>query len=508
MLLTACNEKISPELQNANVTTPTTSTTVAPTEYYFTVENTVPSIFGFRLHKTGSGNASASCEVRSTTELSNDVFRGSPAANDISCYYDAEELSLLNNGFSFDVKASKNTCQYVSYMPFGYYNRMPGDSSATYYEIDCSGAVTSSHITTVDGLIADVNLIESGGGRPSCGSSLISDAYIPAGTRQSFPQPESDGDYCRFNYDDSNPMDCDVGTINIESISITPPAEVEPPAVPGPPTFSRSSRTIKCGGKVTNCIRGPTKEISTKLTRVIQHNQTTQNQDFSKSYKYPGIEGTPILYEYANYRRNLASLNMDFIDSFNLGAAYKSVWSNSSFNKTFNPSVMEYYAANLMLDGVTPLVTSTVISAESIRNNKWLAKPLAAEPFMGLEGNRVNPFYTFYCLDGAYDIKARIRLLVREWDRVIPTSTSDLELLSDLYKGTTARQDVPDYVELNDDLDSVIYFNDVRDWDDFIPMERTPGAFSSVGTIWSPKATGFYPNGWFNNSYFPNVLKD
>ncbi len=499
LILASCNEKVSPELQNANVSTPETSPTTPPTEYYFTIENSAPSIFGYRLHKTGAGNASATCEVRSTAELSSDIFRGNPTANDISCFYDAEELALFNSGFSFDVKASKNTCQYVSYMPFGYYNRIPGDSSASYYEIECSNAVSPADITSVDGLMADVNLLESSGGRPGCGSSLISESFIPAGTRVSFTKPSSDADYCRFDYKDSNPVNCDIGIINVETITITAPEGATPLS------FSRSSRNINCGGKVVNCLKGPTTNISQTLTRIIQHNSTTTNQDFTKEYSFPALSGAPILYDYVNYRRNLANMNMDFIDSFGLGAAYKSVWSNASYGKIFNPGVMEYYSANLMMDGTTELVDSTRLADEAVKNNRWFAKPLATDPFMGISGYRVNPFYTFYCLDGAYDIKARIRLLVREWDRVIPTTTSDLELLSDLYKGSAARQDAPGYVELNDDLDIIINFNDVNDWDDFIPMERTSGSFSPVGTIWSPKATVSYPDGWFNPSYFPNI---
>jgi hypothetical protein len=118
----------------------------------------------------------------------------------------------------------------------------------------------------------------------------------------------------------------------------------------------------------------------------------------------------------------------------------------------------------------------------------------------------VNPYYTFYCFDKAFDVKARIRMVVREWDRIFPTDTSDLELLSDLGKGVNARQDSTVVYEVPGDSDGWLYINDLEDWDDHIPMQRTPGVFVPTSTIWQPLPTAGYPEGFFNPAYFTNGL--
>src|SRR5690606_21638816 len=106
--------------------------------------------------------------------------------------------------------------------------------------------------------------------------------------------------------------------------------------------------------------------------------------------------------------------------------------------------------------------------------------PLAAEPFMGLEDHKINPFYTMYCLDTAYDIKARIRMVVRDWDRVYNSNNEEIEFLSDLFKLANSKQDSPGYVELDNELDTILVFNDKKDWDDQIPMTRTPDVVPGV----------------------------
>jgi hypothetical protein len=48
--------------------------------------------------------------------------------------------------------------------------------------------------------------------------------------------------------------------------------------------------------------------------------------------------------------------------------------------------------------------------------------------------------------------------------------------------------------------------NDIYDWDDHIPMERTPGVFNASTTMWNPVGTATFPFGFFNPVYFTNGL--
>ena len=147
-----------------------------------------------------------------------------------------------------------------------------------------------------------------------------------------------------------------------------------------------------------------------------------------------------------------------------LPAAYTGIWSTSfDLNRIFDPQVMDFYSYNKKLDGTT-LITdsgSTLtpdITTASYTDKRFRARPLAADPILGLAAP-VNPFYTFYCFDDAFDVKARIRMVVREWDRIFSTDSSDLELLSDLGKGQFARMDSTVEYEVPGDTDHSLLMN-------------------------------------------------
>ena len=515
MLLAACNEKVSPELQEGStVTTPTDTTVpVPPTEYYFNVENTSAQMLNYKLHKTGAGNANVNCEVKNTTGLSSDNFRANPAANDITCYFEAEELSLLHSGFDFKINASKNTCDFIGYMPYGYYNRIPGDSTSNLIQTVCTNDTTnSSHIETaaaalgIDIRTADTPVAPATEYRLGCGEFATEDPVnFLVTSRQKFTV-QSDADLCRFNYKDLGRERCDIGTINVNTLMVTyTPAVDTTPAVL---KYEVVPRTIQCGGAISNCVRGPTKELNASSSSFLEITNSEINKPMSLEYKYKGRIGkdnvSSSIY-YANYRRALANPNMDFSTSAGLTPAYKSVWSSAAYGKRFDPKLVDTYAANVRLDFTNPIIDDTLVGAEAIRNNKWFAMPLAAEPFIGV-AERVNPFYTFYCFDTAFDIKARIRMVVRDWDRIFPAN-SDIEYLSDIFLGVNSKQDNPGYVELPEDYDAPILFNDMKDWDDMFSMERTTGVLAPGVTEWRPTPTPTYTNGWFNPAIFPKHIE-
>src|SRR5690606_18360853 len=137
-LSVACNEKISPKLLDANQST-TVPPIIEPDVYSFQVKNISPEGRKFHLHKAGIGNFDTPCEIKTTDKFTSNLYRDSlrNPEFDISCFFEAEELSLSNGGFSFQFEATPNTCEYVGYAPFSFYNFQPGDSSATYTQITC-----------------------------------------------------------------------------------------------------------------------------------------------------------------------------------------------------------------------------------------------------------------------------------------------------------------------------------------------------------------------------------
>lgn len=495
-LLSACNEQVSPELQNG-AASGSGGVSAPPSEYFFKVVDKSEALLNYKLHKTGPSNATVNCEVKSNTALSSDQFRSDQVNNDITCFFEAEELSLYHGGFSFAVQASKNTCDYVAYSPYGYFDRIPGDSSGTYTQITCGNDTTTNANVVAGAAALGVNITTAAGNlrcRQWASNNIANTDRIPF-------TPTSDQDLCRFNYRDKGSERCDIGVIRINELRITNTINED-----GTQTRTEEiiPRDVVCGGQVANCVDGPIKELRPGTTYFTEVSNTIKGEEYEKSYTYGGLMGIKDSNrKYVNYRRDLASPHIDFGTSAGLSGSYLSSWSDTLFGKVFDPKVMDSFSRNLLLDNVTPVILPADLEAYSIGNNTWRAKPLAADPLMSTGTKRVNPFYTFHCLDTALEIKARIRMVVREWDRVFPTN-GDLEYLSDLFRGSAARQDAPNYVELPDDNDGLINFNDLRDWDDKIDMDRSFGPFDPASTVWSPTPKPGYPDGWFNPNNFLN----
>ncbi len=545
LFVASCNEKVSPELKNSNLTSSSSTggssggSSSAPTEYFIKVANASPTPLNFNLHKTGANNYNKECKVTSTLPLSNGLYasegNASPAIDhdskiyDVSCYYEMEELGLYTNGFKFDISASANTCDYVAYMPYSYFDRIPGDSSSTYTSVKCdnntSAAAAQAYIlanypagTTRDHLGATI----------SCGQFLDQGLAKTQGVNTFRNNILTDAELCSFDYS-RQPLvsgiepgkNCDVGTIFVNEVSLATDALGVITPTPFKPLMAK--RKITCSGKAANCVRGPILQSSRPdLLREIEYSPTVADQAFSKSYEYSELltkdrHGTV---EYTNFRSSLASPEVDYQQYSN--NAFANAWTTDSNRKRFNPAAMEFYAANRKPGGAsTDLIVSDAAFVTASVVNGYTARPFAADPFMGLtfgtttgtvknapdafDSNtinyRVNPYYVVYCLDAALDIRARIRIVARDWDRTF-TSSNALEDISD-YRGSTtpnliSRQDNPFDQEILGDAGALNSFNDYFDWDNMIYMQRTAGVYVLATTTYSPEL------GFFNTSIFTN----
>lgn len=594
ILIAGCNEKVSPELQQGNSTTPDDDgdgPTIVPDEYFIKVVNTAPTLLNYKLHKSGAGNFDKPCEVRSTTALSNTMFQAAPAANDITCFMEAEELALYYSGLSFQVESSPNTCEYIAYSPYSYYNFQPGSSTGSYVEVVAGNDETNAaHLNAdVRALIAaagiDFDYTPRGGAATFLTLNQTISETIDDAKRQPFTNVENDQLLCRFNYtvqlDDTNAPNCDEGTVTVKKLTVTfDSAKADSAAAAagdlqgdadraaavaawtatystaGAPagindglatistaeqaditaqgdaaytagynaayaatyaaydaTIKVTPRTIKCGGKLVNCVDGPIKKHSTltgprgTIYTQTKFDEAGKTEKYEYGTLFPNRAGT---YIYANYRRDLANPYIDYGATDENDPLYTGAFASLLYGRTFEPNLMERYSRNQNWDK-TQMINAATLLNYSDSFDQLYGVPFAAEPYVGLgNGSYVNPYYTFYCMNNAFDIKARIRMVVRDWDR-INTNDATLELLSDI--GTIdARMDVQsDAVEDPDSADDYNAFNDRRDWDDIIVMQRDP-VFpyiyrpEPVSVINSGVDDG-YPDGYFNPGWFPSEIK-
>lgn len=503
LLIYSCNEKISPEIENGNSTT--IPSVLAPDQYYFQVTNNSPTILNYKLHKTGAGNAATDCKISSTgTALSSTLYIGDVAtaqdskSYDIACFMEAEELSLYFNGLDFSVEASKNTCEYVGYSPYSYFDAIPGNSSSVWAAVDCEGASSAHVLADANATTLAVGIGATLDGVTPLNCDKMVDTTIAIGSRVAQNIPSEMQNRCLFDYETNgggNGQNCDTGIIHYSSIVVT--REGDPVATVAVETPSEKT---DCGGEIVACVEGAIKQVDSGAMRTTEIENTIINTDYSQKYSLPSLIGRKAhMNDIVNYRKGLASLDLNFLD---YSVPNEAQWSDTNYNKAFDPTLMEKYAANKSPDNVT-IITAGAHTIQS-EINGYTASPYAADPYLGVNGARVNPFYTFYCLDRAYEIKARIRMVVRDWDRVFSSTASDLELLSDSYKTVSSRrQDLPSSEEeFPNDPGSYNLFNDKDDWDVMAEMTRTDpnltGVYDPGDTLWSPTV------GWWDPSIFPN----
>ena len=519
LLIYSCNEKISAELQDGNSTT--VPTIVAPSEYYFKITNDNPVVLNYVLHRSGAGRYGTNkwdCKISTTgVEPSSDLFISEAATAhenknyDISCFFDTEELALDFNGLSFKVEASKNTCEYIAYSPYSYFDAIPGSSSTTYRGVICD---TTAGITNAHGNARATIIGATYNGTPvDCGYMV--DINVPEPDRQPVLIPDEKQPLCQYDYSElggGNGQNCDTGRIKFQITEVyNAETDTTLPANPQPRAVATSDHL--CGGSPVSCVGGAIKHVpslSSGMYGTLVTN-TNQNQDFSTQYKLPATLTRAGNYDIVNYRRGLASLNLNFGD---YTVPNEVQWGDATYNKAFDPHLMEMYSVNMDPAGNPIIDTAGGAPASLVDNTTYdnytiatgvTRKPYAADPFLGINGARVNPFYTFYCLDRAYEVKARIRMVVRDWDRIFPSTTADLELISDVHKLVNARrQDLPGTeMEIPNDPGVFNLFNDQNDWDVLVPMTRIDpnlvGVYDPGFTFWGPTA------GFWDPASFPSL---
>ncbi|MBY0515480.1 MAG: hypothetical protein K2P81_01125 [Bacteriovoracaceae bacterium] len=505
-LLGACQEKIAPELSNPSAATGPTTTTTSSTTNDFWLElgnanNLPPEYLGYSLHKANE-ISTEKCKVSSVVDVPSSL----DSTRDISCFLEAEEFALFYNGFTVNAKTDPKTCEYIRTKPFSYWKFLPGISlrqngqkrQVAYFkcsdEIIASPAllalVVPSYSGTATKLASElcnkyVNIDDNGGTTSTLplafGSLDLNPASVPVDV-------DSASKLCSFNYTlaDNSTVNCDEGKMDVHQINVTA-IDTNADSVSDTLVATGSSPTVtSCGGRVRNCLSGPSLELtaaassqSAALEGPMGYiNQFVKNEEGTSEMvvesKYPDHNSN--IYQ-ANFMRQCS------------GVANFDTRANFSTDKTFVPEVMYDYS---FLGSTVPVLqekdeTYGQLDVVILADNPFRAG-LPSSVISSLAYNntlrkfsvnfmRAEPFYTFECLDKSYDLKARIRLAVREWNRNFSAATQDMQFVSDVYNTagsftTRAKMDAGapvtsnEYLGLTPVTDSS--FNDIFDWDEYI----------------------------------------
>ncbi|WP_127718401.1 hypothetical protein [Halobacteriovorax sp. HLS] len=373
------------------------------------------------LHKTGKGNGRKPCSV--TEEQ---MLYGDSAVKDISCFLDAGEEELHWNGVKLEFQMGENLCQFVEETPPAFWSFSPGSSST---ELGITIYEHTGYASCTSGAPVDLYTTDAGG---TTALSTVADPRILI----PITEPKN---LCMFNYDEQNDdtelPKCDIAefpkrligwsattfecrnsgstaTLDANAVDCvenngTCAGHASAPAVMltqtecvgdgGAWTFNGSHNdataggvnvpavgaciagsnldqgTFDCGGETNKCLAGPRTSSTTISEQDVLDGVTTINHNMT---------GIPLK----------VSLPIDYTNNYDGSTIATNTW----FSNYFTACGADAYKPDT-------ISMQTSIDASTQTNS-----------YLGLGARSM---YQFVCKSGTGTIKARIRMIVRDFDR-------------------------------------------------------------------------------------------
>ena len=308
---------------------------------------------------------------------------------DITCFLEVGELDLYELGLDIDITAGTSMCEFVEFQPFSYYQYRPykTDLKERVYYLISRNSCDFSNLSTSSNLFKSTTTISSG-------------AIDPATNENNLILLEITLDHlCSGNYDETL---CDSGRYSYNSISITNDTSVEGSTKC---SYEITKKDVNCGGHHSDCISGPKKDIAL--------------EGEARSFIHPSYSSIRQNYKFASpiERNEFSNKRLaNFTNSNNC--------SNEINKYVYESQIWKNYTELKNLQSP----------------NSGILSPFSTS----------SPYYEFYCLDSAYEVKAKIKLLVRDWNLSFDPS-SNIDYFIDLNK-----------MDASTNLDD----NDIPDWDD------------------------------------------
>lgn len=283
----------------------------------------------------------------------------SPSPNDLTCVVDVGELDLFYNGIKLQFNSPANQCKYIRTTPYWYYNYEIGFGPS---EVTVAVTKDASGVVTSSSCTVD-------GVNYSCTTSAP--PTVANDIKVDFTGDEIN---VRCNYDTSNVIggaNCCFGKYDLHTSLLKAGDE--------PINVDKYGEDWS-GGSV-NCIGGQGR---------------TDWEDFD-------AEGLPI----PLIERNKANESRTKI--------IKTKGPLFSIGMSSNIPVANYFTAGLHTHAGYGVASGTVSDA-----------PYYVDPISDRSGSYIRPgneYYTFECLDEAFETNYRIRMLVQDWNTVAALQT-------------------------------------------------------------------------------------
>lgn len=290
----------------------------------------------------------------------------SPVPNDITCNIEVNELAIFREGIKFQYNVPANACKYIATYPYWYWNREvgvgPRDIQVTATK-NASGTMTSQCIVDNSAPFDCANL--------AAYPAVAADIRVKV-------SDEIDVKCLYDTTDQPGGANCCMGSYRLRTILTTPEGS------------SNSDNDNEWGGSVTECMGGPGRTSWAEKTKggYPKYNIEimTPNTARTKIVQIkPTIENSP------GSRSNIPISNFFTVGSHDHFGFYTA---------SATASIYPYY-----VDPVSDRSGDVIDDSEDS-----IISP-------------GSPFYYFDCLDEAYEVNHRIRVMVQEWDTVAGLQT-------------------------------------------------------------------------------------
>ncbi len=386
----------------------------------FEVSQLTDSASSFLMHKEGRGYAASYCRVISPQVIDdisdNRYNKDIYGFNDVLCRLEAGEGDLYNNGIDYQITAGSGMCEYVEYTPFAYRPFMAGQTNRTIVKYDpfadvgsCNGVASGTGQAVIRGNAVTAGYISGDGGDGIChGGDTTGICGGQATPTRTFTNDYCQGGDCNFDalttelclYDysqyDSDWPNLDDGEITVHTVSCEY-SEVDGGGgnVDTECDCSYTESIISCGGNPDLNMDGAKTSWS--------------GSDSAKSIVFnssAGLSRTESVESPISLNRNNKYLaNYIALDDF--GGV------NGCYANNYH---MEEYASSGSL---------------STNRSDWEGYSMTTDPLgTTSESIPLSKFYTFKCLDAAYNPKATITVQVRDWNNEFSPEDAEVEQLS------------------------------------------------------------------------------
>jgi hypothetical protein len=485
------------------------------------------------LHKAGS--IDEACEIDAPAlGFDSKNYDKTSSAFTTDCVLDVQEFDLYFNGAEVEINVDQFLCEYVEYKPYRIFQYQPGETTRQQVNVNCDEVcglalptICNKNYRHMD--VSAINVLNSS--LSPLADKIFALDPTALGFSTLFKEQVLDSEplECKFDYSKREPIagpNCDEGSLTTHKVKINS-REVDASSC-SDPTFTTSAACIgggetwtvgtefscsdytdsttqptisildgeeeefKCGGKAGNCLATASSiELPYDKTSFILPN--TDTGAFTQEIKMN-----------APFEEDLFS-NIGIANYSRICSSTTNTKTDSQFDTTLNnlighevedmPSRTAYQAHAIDEDG-NGIPDFTIFADHLLKGRGYYSAPT----------KNVQPYYAFNCLDQARDVKAQIRLFIREWDRTFTNDNSYVARISDINQSTplmdatgdqAAGEEWNDILDLDDLLKTAFTDNQCQGLDYGVCYEPMPllvneAACTGGGGQWYFETCGLY----------------